>query len=403
MKALYFDCFSGISGDMILGAFVDAGLDLKLLNKAIQSLGLNGVRLSAKPVQMNGIGATRVEVHTFPTKKARGLQDIKKIINKSRLSETVKKHGNVIFTELAIVEGGIHGISPNKVHFHELGASDTIVDIIGACFAIEHFGIKRVYASAIPLGSGTVKTQHGILPVPAPAVAALLKNAPVYRDDGAFEMTTPTGAAIVSYFCRVTGGGFSFPVMTQESVGFGAGGKNIVGRLNMLRVFLGTLSQSGVDALMDRVCVLETQIDDMSPELIGKLLEVLRNNDVLDVNCKNVHMKENRPGVELQVIIKAENIQKILHLMFQESTTLGIRVQENIRYMLPRMMLQMKTPFGPCSVKIASFQGSVNHVKPELRDVVKLAKQNNKSIRSVYEKIQLEAQKKYLGKTFSSG
>ena len=314
MKILYFDCSSGVSGDMILGALMDAGLDPDVLKKGIRALNFKGASLEIKGEKRNGIKGTRVIVHTPKEKKTRGLRDILGLLDKGTLPSPVKTHAKAIFQLLAQVEAKVHCISIEKVHFHELGALDTIIDIVGACLAVHALKIKRIYTSALPLGSGKVKTRHGLLPVPAPAVVELLRGIPVYRDDADTELVTPTGAVIMKYFLKGNVG--EMPQMMIDHVGYGVGAKHLKDRTNLLRVFIGTLAAQ-TDMQMDKVHVLETQIDDMSPELFGKLFENLLSIGALDANWIPVHMKNNRPGFQLQVIVKKGDSEKIADFIFK--------------------------------------------------------------------------------------
>jgi pyridinium-3,5-bisthiocarboxylic acid mononucleotide nickel chelatase len=299
MKIAYLDCFAGASGDMILGAFLDAGLEMEALTKALKTLPLDGYVLQALREARSHLFGTRFVVDADKNKQPpRTFSDIKNIITNSALSGRVKERSIRVFESLAAEEGKIHACAPEKVHFHEVGAVDSIVDIVGAVFALEYLEIESLYASPLPLGSGFVETRHGAIPLPAPATIALLKGIPVYDSGIKEELVTPTGAALLKGLARAFG---PMPPMVVESIGYGVGARSLSDRPNLLRVLLGREEQ---EIRTDTVVVLEANVDDANPEWLGYLMERLFREGALDVLFCPVHMKKNRPGVLIQVIGK---------------------------------------------------------------------------------------------------
>jgi len=380
MKIAYFDCFSGISGDMILGAFIDLGLDLDKLNAHLSKMKLGGYKIAVSREKRGAISGTRLNIQVEEDKQPhRSMAQIREIIAESKLPGQVKETSLAILERLARVEGNLHQQSPEDVHFHEIGAADSIVDMVGACIGLHLLDIKKVVASPLPLGRGFVQCQHGMLPLPAPATLALLENTPVYDSGQQREMVTPTGAAILTTICSNYGG---FPTMSIAKVGYGVGRHLEDHPPNLLRVVLG---QTTVEAVKEKLLMVETSIDDMNPELYGHLMEQLLNAGGLDVNVLPAQMKKNRPGQLLRVLVPEGLRETVLQILFSETTTLGVRIQEVERYSLPRHTIRVQTPFGNLPVKVAT-NPLGNHVfAPEYDACQQAARKHQVPLRQVYE------------------
>ena len=367
----FFDCCSGISGDMILGALVDAGVPFETLRKELGRLPLRGYMLELKKVKRAGISAAKVNV--LIQKKAakeacRQFRDIEKIILDSRLSPSVQEKGLAIFKRLFQAEAKVHGKRYTGIHLHELGAIDCIVDIFGALIGLDILGIKDVYASPLNLGSGTVRTEHGLLPVPAPATVALLKDVPVYASDLQFELTTPTGAVLISSLARGFG---HLPEMKLKRTGSGAGGKNIKDRPNILRLFLGEPVGEGKGE--EKVTVIDTNIDDMNPQMYEHVVARLFAAGALDVYLTQVIMKKGRPGTRLTVLCRDEEKGKYFNIIFNETTSIGLRYYRAERKTLPRTIRSVQTRYGKVNVKVAQLDGEKEKVSLEYEDCKKIA------------------------------
>ena len=385
MKALYFDCFSGISGDMCLGAIADAGGGLAPIKREIGKLGLTGYSISARRAARAGIDALSVSVRLKGKEPARGWAEIKSIITRSALSDAVKERSLACFRRLFETEAKIHGSSPDEVHLHELGATDALVDIVGTMAAIELLGVERVYASAINVGSGVVRAAHGMLPVPAPATAELLKGIPVYASGPAFELTTPTGAAIVATLCSGFG---QMPAISIGSIGYGAGGRDIEGYPNALRAIVGEVpAETSAD---DGVVVIEATIDDMSPQVYEYAIERLLAEGALDVWLAPVIMKKSRPGVVLTVLCTDETRPAVIETLFRETTTIGVRHHRAGRTVLDRRIEDAATPWGKVRIKVSSMGEKVVQRTPEYEDCAALARKSGVPLLDV-----IEAAKKY--------
>jgi pyridinium-3,5-bisthiocarboxylic acid mononucleotide nickel chelatase len=330
MKTAYLDCFSGLSGDMFLGSLLDAGLPFAQLKQCLQTLPFNGYKLEVRREMRNRISGTRFLVHLDEAHNKknghqnnhhenRGIKDICKIIDRGNLTDSVKKKSTAIFESLARVEGHIHNLPPDQVHFHEVGAVDSIIDIVGSVYALEILGIERLLVSPLPLGSGFVKTAHGRIPVPAPATLALLEGVPVLNSGVQQEMVTPTGAALATGLAHAFA---PMPPMVIQHVGYGVGSRELPDRPNLLRVIIGHEAPGNQT---DTVVVLETNLDDMRPEGLGYLMERLFGAGALDVVFAFVQMKKNRPGVQVQVIGRPDQKNALMEIMVQETSTLGIR------------------------------------------------------------------------------
>ena len=382
MKIAYFDCFSGISGDMILGAFLDLGLDLDTLTGHLSKIKLGGYRLAVSREKRGAISGTRLNIQVEEDKQTlRSMAQIREMIGESELPGQVIKTSLAILERLARVEGNLHQQSPEDVHFHEIGAVDSIVDMVGACIGLHLLDIKKIAASPLPLGRGFVQCQHGMLPLPAPATLALLGDTPVYDSGQQREMVTPTGAAILTTICSEYGG---VPTMSIAKVGYGVGRHPENHPPNLLRVVLG---QTTLETVKERLLMIEASIDDMNPELYGHLMELLLNAGGLDVNVLPAQMKKNRPGQLLRVLVPEGLRETVLQILFSETTTLGVRIQEMERYSLPRHTTRVQTPFGNLPVKVAvNPQG--NYVfAPEYDGCQRAARRHKVPLRQVYEEV----------------
>jgi pyridinium-3,5-bisthiocarboxylic acid mononucleotide nickel chelatase len=378
MKIAYFDCFSGVSGDMILGALIDAGLDPDDLRKVLAGISLSGYEITAEKVVKNGITGTRFNVITSGTQRERNLSDILKIINESSFKEPVKKSAGEIFRNIARVEAKIHNKQIEDIHFHEIGAVDSIIDIVGACAALDMMGIEAVQCSRINVGEGFVKSEHGLLPVPAPATASLLLGVPIYSSGVQAELATPTGAAIIAHFARRYG---PLPDIKVRSVGYGAGMKDLPVP-NLLRVYIG---DDETQAGNETIIALETNIDDMNPEFYQHVFERLLESGALDVFTTPVIMKKTRPGVQLTVLAREDSRDKITSIIFDETTTAGIRISRMDRVMLEREIRIINTRYGEVIVKFLYSGGRVVTVSPEYEDCRRIAKAKGIPLKAVYD------------------
>ncbi len=382
MKALYFDCFSGISGDMCLGALADAGGGLAPIKRELVKLGIAGYSIGSRRVSRSGIDALSVRVGLKGKEPARRWAGIRSIITRSGLSSAVKERSLACFRRLFEAEAKVHGGQYDDVHLHELGATDALVDIVGTMVAIELLAVERVYASAINVGSGTVRAAHGVLPVPAPATAEVLKekNIPVYSCGPAFELTTPTGAAIVA---TVSSGFGQMPAMAIGSIGYGAGGRDTEGHPNVLRAMVGEVS--AVTSTDDSVTVVEATIDDMSPQVYGYAIERLLAAGALDAWLAPVIMKKSRPGVVLTVLCTEEARPAVIETLFKETTTIGVRHHRAGRTVLDRRIEEAATPWGKVRVKVSSMGAEVVQRTPEYEDCAALARNSGIPLLDVIE------------------
>lgn len=387
----YFDCFSGISGDMTLGALLDLGVPLKWLKETLAGTPLQGFDLKVSSVSRSGIRANRVEVLVNDYQQEQNFAAIKSIIENSSLSDTVKSTSIDIFQRLADVEAGIHGCTPEEVHFHEVGGIDAMVDIIGTALCLEYLGIDQIVASRIPLGKGFVACRHGQLPVPAPATAALLKRVPVYGTDIQHELVTPTGAAIISSVAQSFG---ALPEIRIQSIGYGAGARELESRPNLLRIIAGEAVIQGKDLSTDQVWVVETNIDDMNPEIFGFVMERLFEDGALDVYWIPVYMKKNRPGTMVQVLCEIQNRDTIIERLFSETTSIGIRYYEARRRLLAREKFMLKSSYGMVAVKRIGDPAGPTRLVPEYEVCKKIALGKKLPLRLVYETIVKEANRK---------
>jgi len=379
MKIAYFDCFAGISGDMILGALFDCGLNQSLWNKELSKLNLPGYEVEVKKVEKQHLAATKVNVKIKESDQHRNLSDIVSLINQSSLDSEVKQKSIRIFTRLAEAEAKVHGKKVEQVHFHEVGAIDAIVDVVGSVLGLKLLQIEEIYASPLPLSRGLVKTSHGNFPIPAPATVELISGWPVKNVDTEGELVTPTGAAIITTLAKFQEGLDFIPLKT----GYGAGDQDFQEFPNVLRVILG---EKVSKYEQDQVVVLETNLDNTEPQILGYLIEKLMNSGAKEAFFTPLTMKKNRPGVLLTVLADSADSSKISEIIFRETYTSGIRMRQESRLKLPRRIVEVKTVFGPARVKLVGEDSNLE-VLPEFEDCKNIAQKNNLPLKTVYEKI----------------
>ncbi|MFA5238514.1 MAG: nickel pincer cofactor biosynthesis protein LarC [Phycisphaerae bacterium] len=379
MKTAYIDCFAGAGGDMIVAAMLDAGLDAEFLKAQLATLGLKNLDIKITETKRCGLRALNFLPVVQKEHSHRNLKDITKIITQSKISEKAKKTAITIFKKIAKAEGTVHGKDPNEIHFHEVGALDSIVDIVSASIGFDALGLDKVYCSTLSLGGGTIECAHQLLPVPAPATAELLKGVPTVGGPGQVELLTPTAAAIlttiVDSFCPL-------PAMLIESIGYGAGSLESEKFPNVLRLILGQTADE-TQANTDSVCLLETNIDDATGELIGYVMEKLFKEGALDVFTTPINMKHSRPAEKISVICKIEDIHKAEQVLFEEGLTFGIRRQILQRSKLARAFVTVQTEFGEIKIKTGSLGGKIVNAKPEFSDCVSAAQKHNVAVKAV--------------------
>jgi uncharacterized protein (TIGR00299 family) protein len=383
MTIAYFDCFSGASGDMILGSLLDAGVPLAALRGDLSKLPLKGFRLNPRRETREGIKATAVDVAISARTDSveRRLRDFEQIITRSTLPSPVKRDSLRVFRRLAEAEAKVHGTTPEQVHFHELGGVDTLVDDVGAVCGLRLLHVDRVCCSPLPMGSGFVTCRHGTLPIPAPATVELCRGFPVYsHPDLEGELTTPTGAAILTTLADAFG---SLPELKVTSVGYGAG-KTVRNRPNLLRLLLGESSSESEVSDLEKAFLLETNIDDMNPEFLEDVLERLFEAGVLDAFLVPIIMKKSRPAAMISVLVHPQMVQPALDILFAETTTLGVRIKEVARQCLPRMMKKVQTRFGPIQVKIGTWKGRTVTVSPEYDECKAAARKHGVPLKEVW-------------------
>lgn len=414
MKILYFDCFAGAAGDMILGALLDAGLPFDELKRALGSLAVEGWDVSADRVIKTGVTATKFRVHERVLVPRSGqpapgsplpapdqhhhhhhLKHIVAAIERSALSDTGKQRAIAMFCRLGEAEAAIHGTTLEKVHLHEVGALDSIIDIVGAVFALEWFNADRIVVSPMNVGGGMVTSAHGVFPVPAPATLALLKSAPVYSSGIQAELLTPTGALILTEYASAFG---PVPPMTIDRVGYGAGDRELKETPNVVRVLVGesaadtpgadvrratALAVADASGTSMKVIVVECEIDDMNPQIFGALMDQLYAAGALDVFYSAVQMKKNRPGTLMTIVARPEQRDTMTEIVFRESTTIGVRYQELVRECLDREVVTVTTPIGPVRFKVARREGRVLNAQPEFDDLAKLSHERAVPIKDV--------------------
>jgi hypothetical protein len=380
MKALYFDCFSGASGDMIVGALLDLGVDFEKLRAALESLDVSGYTIAAKKVKKKGVMATQFNVELDPNAKQphRHLRHVVEIIDRGNISDTVKDASKETFRRIAESEAKVHGTTIEKVHFHEVGAIDSIVDVVGAHFCLHELGCERIVSSPLHVGAGTVECAHGVMPVPAPATALLLQGVPCYGGEVQAELVTPTGAALLAQIASSFG---PMPAMKVARIGYGSGTRDLADRANVLRVIEGETSDS---AASDVVTVIETNVDDMVPELVPVLIEEAINAGARDAFVTPVSGKKGRPGYLITVVCDPANADSLAAVVFRNSTTLGVRMRQERRICLEREWKNADTPWGVVRVKIGRFGAEQTVASPEFEDCKALAKSAGVPVLRVY-------------------
>lgn len=366
MRILYIDCPTGISGDMFLASLIDLGVDYKKILKELKKLPVDKIDVEIRKEVRHSISGTSFRVKMHEAHHHRTFKDIKSIINKSPLKPSIKALSEKIFRIIAEAEGKIHGIPADKVHFHEVGAMDSIIDIVGAAVAIDLLKVNKVTASPVPLGSGRAKTMHGTIPIPAPATVEILRGVPVAGSDIPFELTTPTGAAIIKAIASSFG---PMPAMTIEAAGYGAGKKDFRESANLLRSMVGSVEEDAAAEGGERLLALETNIDDMNPQIAGYLLDKLLSAGALDAFYTPVHMKKSRPGVLLTVLTDEGKKQELLDIIFDESTSIGVRAYPVERFCLERKVVKVKTEYGMIRVKVSVRKGKAVNAQPEYEDL----------------------------------
>ena len=378
MKTAYFDCIAGASGDMLLGALIDAGLPAAELEGALAKLHIHDFHLHFSKVSKNGFGATKVDVHAHDHAPERHLREIREIVDKSHVSDKVKERAMRVFTRICEVEGGIHGMSVDEVHLHEVGGVDAIVDVVGVLAGVEMLGIERVVVSPLPMGRGFIKGAHGQIPLPAPATVGLLAGVPVYGSPIEKELVTPTGAALLTELADAWG---PLPAMTLRAVGYGAGTRDLV-IPNVVRILLGDSSSDG-PWLSETITVLETHLDNDRGETIGHASQRLMAEGALDVVSIPAQMKKDRPAQVLKVLAKPEDADRLERILFEETSTLGIRRSDTRRDALHRHYDTVETRFGTINVKIAHLPNGGLRATPEYEDCRKAAEKHGVSLHTV--------------------
>jgi uncharacterized protein (TIGR00299 family) protein len=381
MKIAYFDCFSGASGDMILGALIDAGFQIEELRNELKKLNLSGYEIQATQKTKNGIAGTKFDVDIPHTHHHRSLKDIFEIIDDSTLDPEIKEKSKAIFSRLGEAEAKIHDKPVDEIHFHEVGAVDAIVDIVGAVIGFHHLGIESIYVSRFHVGTGMVECAHGTLPVPAPATVELLQGVPIYSTGIEGELVTPTGAAILSTLSSHFG---AMPEMVIEKLGYGLGARELP-IPNALRLCIGKFEGTFSE---DRVQLIETNIDDMNPQFYDHIIQMLYAEGAKEVFLTPVYMKKNRPGTLLSVIASIDKIDSLIEILFQETTTLGVRISDvKKRKVLKRELITVNTPWGDARVKVRIISEDKEIISPEYDDCKRLAQKNRIPIQKIYESI----------------
>lgn len=384
-KTLYFDCFAGASGNMILGGLVALGIDKEKLIEQIKLLNISGFEIEFTTVDKSGISAIHADVKVPHEHAHRHLHHIEKIINDSDLADKIKQRAIQIFTRLAEAEAKIHGIDLQKVHFHEVGAMDAIIDVVGACIGFEMLGIEKFACSKIHVGSGFAKMAHGKFPIPPPAVAELLHGIPIYSTEIQGELCTPTGAAIISTLSENYG---EINDLNTEKIGYGAGTRDYKDFPNAIRLIVGEVESREARVVSRKLVILETNLDDISPQVLGFVMDKAFELGALDCWFTPIQMKKNRPATMISILCEPKNRQKLTELLYLETTTLGIRVREIERECLERKFVKVQTQFGEIDVKIGLFNGKQVNAMPEFEQLKRIAVEQNvplKEVRKVVE------------------
>ncbi len=404
MKILYLDLVGGISGDMFLGALIDLGVPLDTLKSELEKLPVDKWKIQTEKVPVHGITCTRVTVHTQHNNhtQERRIADIQKIIEASQLDPKIKEHALRVFMILAEAEAAVHSIPKEDVHFHEIGAVDSIIDIIGACIGLHLLNWPRVLASKPIDGSGTVNTAHGTLPVPVPAVLEICKrhNIPIQQSSESTELITPTGAALLAGLCSEFG---TMPLLQIEATGYGAGSRQTRLRPNYLRMILGTPVQTLIDnsCEFDTIAILETNLDDVNPEILGYLVQKALDAGAIDIFYTPVIMKKNRPGIKLTALCPEELAHNLALLILRETGTFGLRKYSTQRWKLKREIITVQTYLGEIKIKLGLWGNEILHATPEFESCAKIAKALNIPIKKVYETA-IEAAAQFVRKTISN-
>ena len=390
-KIAYLDCFSGISGDMLIGALLDAGADFAALKSELAKLDLANYELQTRQVTKQHLAATKFEVVDKGQTAYRHLSDLVAIVENADLAPEIQEHAKRIFLRIATAEAKVHGQPLEKVHFHEIGALDTIVDVVGALVCLKLLNIDQVFCSKLHVGAGFVEFSHGKFPVPAPATAELLKRVPIYAGDLQAELVTPTGAAIVAEIAAAFG---DLPEMVTESIGYGAGTRELPQQPNVLRVFVGE-PVSAAAADRDTIAILETNIDDMNPQWYETVMDRLFAEGALDVYLTHIVMKKGRPATKLTVLATSGDESRLARVIFHETTSLGVRIRHETRQKLRREIKEVDTRFGKVRFKVARLGDRVVNATPEYEDCRKIATKQRIPLKQVY---QLLADTKLEGK-----
>lgn len=378
MKTAYFDAFSGLSGDMIVGAILDCGADIGELEHAVRSMPMAGYSLSTRRKVVSGISALKFEVAVTEAQPERHFGEIRQMIEASALSDIVKRHAIAIFQVLADAEAKVHNTTPDHVHFHEVGAVDSIVDIVGAAWGLDHLGVSDVTVSPLPMGAGFARSQHGVIPVPAPATVELLAGFPVKLGDGAAEMVTPTGAAVMRALARPAELPLNFEI---EKIGYGAGSRDLEDRPNVLRLMLG---RERTRLEHDEMIEISANIDDLSPQIYDYVMRRLLDAGARDVTLTPTMMKKGRPGVTLAAIAEAAHRERIAEIIFAETSTIGLRFHVVSRMKLHREMLEVDTRWGKIRVKMSGANGHApTTISPEYEDCRRAATEHKVALRDV--------------------
>jgi len=378
MRIAYFDCFSGASGDMILGSLIDAGLSARRLREELRKLRIPTIHLKVKKVLKAGISATQVIVGGKEKRSHRNLREILRIVERSSVEPDVKKKSEEIFKRIASVESKIHQTPMDEIHFHELGGLDSIVDIVGSVWGLQQLGIEKVHVSKVNVGAGFVKCEHGVLPVPAPATLSLMEGKPIYSSGVERELLTPTGAAILTTLGSEFG---PIPPIHVEKIGCGAG-RDDLPHPNLLRLIIGTAASTSKN---EKVAVIETNIDDMNPQFYDYLIEKLFTLEVLDVFITPILMKKNRPGHLLTVICSSEKLLSVTDFLLRETTTLGLRWREEERAIADREVRDLQTKYGKIHLKLGKWGGNIVNISPEYEDCKRLALEKRVPLKDIFE------------------
>lgn len=389
-RIAYLDGSSGISGDMFLAALLDAGLPEENLLAELQKIPAGSYEFKTSRVMRSGLAANRVEIVIPAKQPERHLHHIESLINQSALTQTVKEKSLAVFRRLADVEGKLHGKPPGSVHFHEVGAVDAILDITGACAGLELLEIVALFCSPLNVGSGRVQAAHGTLPVPAPATAELLKGIPVYSTGVEGELVTPTGAALVSTLAAGFG---PMPPLKVESIGYGAGAHDFHGHPNIVRLFVGEKIQglpAQASTADDVVSIIQANLDDMNPQLFGYLAERAFAVGALDVMSIPIQMKKNRPGLEVTILCAPEKVDPLAQIIFEQTTTLGVRIHEARRQVLQRETVQVETRYGRVRMKLARRNGQLLNAMPEYEDCRRIAEEKSVPLKEVMAEAQVK-------------